>query len=396
MNPYAAVAPRALYLHLAFCRRRCRYCSFLSRVMTQSERDDYVNALCCEIRALGRRDPAPLATVYFGGGTPGLLTPGDVGRILETVEAAFGLLPGAEITLEVNPGGETAGKLKGFASAGVTRLSVGLQAAQDSHLAYAGRGHSVADYVRVCEAAGRAGFASISSDILYGLPRQTPEEVAATVRLALELGSSHLSFYSLSIDPGTVFERLEQAGKLDPLPDEDTEREMYAVCLELAEAAGLGHYELSNAARPGHEGRHNLVYWHAEPYQAAGAGASSYTGGVRRRTSSEIGRWMEHWLGPGADLDTDLFEEEEAVSRLDAMREFFWLGLRLTEGVSPARFEEVFGAGLPAGLRQTAVDLVAEGLLEGTESGGWRLTRVALDIANVVFRRFLLTEFDIH
>lgn len=366
--------------------------------MDPAERHAYVTALCSEIRALERLVPAvlPLVTLYFGGGTPSLMTADEAAQIIATVEEVFGLDPGAEITLEVNPGDTAAEKIRDFARVGVTRLSVGLQAAQDRHLAYAGRDHTVADYHRVMEAAGRAGFASLSSDILYGLPQQTPEEVAATVELALAAGSTHLSFYSLTIDPGTAFERLERAGRLAALPDEDTEREMYAVCLDLARAAGLRRYELSNAALPGHEGRHNLVYWRGEPYWAAGAGASSYLGGVRRRTISGIRHWMEHWLSPGADWTTELWEEEEAVDLADAMREFFWLGLRLAEGVGRERFRRLFGQPLPVALERSAAGLVAEGLLESAGTDGWRLTRPALDIANVVFRRFLLTEFDIH
>lgn len=366
--------------------------------MSPAERSAYVRALCREIHALGRLVPETetLTTLYFGGGTPSLMTPAEVAAIMETVMAVFGLAPGAEITLEVNPGDAVAEKIPDFARAGVTRLSVGLQTAHDGHLAYAGRSHTVADYSRVMAAARGAGFAAISSDILYGLPEQTIDEVAKSVELAVTAGSTHLSFYSLTIDPGTAFERLERAGRLAPLPDEEVEREMYAVCLELARAAGLRCYELSNAALPGHEGRHNLVYWRGEPYWAAGAGASSYLGGVRRRTTSEIGNWMEHWLTPGAEWISGLWEEEEEVSRADAMREFFWLGLRLAEGVGRGRFRRLFGEALPEALEHTADGLVAEGLLENTGTDGWRLTRAALDIANVVFRRFLTSEFDIH
>ena len=391
-EPWATAPVRALYLHIACCRRRCHYCSFVTALLDAETRARYVACLHTE---LARRFPAgrahpTLTSVYFGGGTPSLLTGEQVAGLLERLRRHPGLAPDCEVSLEMNPEGIDRARLEAYRDAGVTRLSVGLQAAQDEQLRRLGRVHDRARYLETMALAREVGFASLSSDLMIGLPEQTLAELDESLDVALAAGSQQLSFYSLTIDPGTPFAAAEEAGTLGRLPDEDQERAMYAHCLARAEAAGMRLYELSNAALPGHEGRHNLVYWLGEPYEAVGAGAASFVGGRRRRNRSDIEAWMD-------GVDRDDWEEDEPLTRADAMREFFWLGLRLTRGVGERRFAARFGEAIPGLLRAAAEALVTEGLLEATTAAygggaGWRLTRRGLDLANVAFRRFLAVD----
>ena len=308
-----------IYLHIPYCRARCRYCDFYTAPGARGVPREYVEALKRELR---RPHPAP-DTLYFGGGTPALLTPAQAAELI----AAAGPRPGAEITLEANPDAVTPGTLAGFRAAGVTRLSFGVQSARDSQLRTLGRLHTAAGAARALAWAREAGFPELCGDIMLALPGYTRAEFDETLALLAEGGCTHISAYLLKIEPGTAFAARPPAG----LPDPDAAADFYLYAVDRLEAAGYRQYEISNFARPGHEGRHNLLYWNCRDYQGIGPAAHSCVGGVRR-----------FWPGDTAGFIAGTVQEEEE-GRCDA-EDFLLMQLRLTHGLDMAEYQARGGA----------------------------------------------------
>ena len=308
-----------IYLHIPYCRARCRYCDFYTAPGARGVPREYVEALKRELR---RPHPAP-DTLYFGGGTPALLTPAQAAELI----AAAGPRPGAEITLEANPDAVTPETLAGFRAAGVTRLSFGVQSARDSQLRTLGRLHTAAGAARALAWAQEAGFPDLCGDIMLALPGYTRAEFDETLALLAEGGCTHISAYLLKIEPGTAFAARPPAG----LPDPDAAADFYLYAVERLEAAGYRQYEISNFARPGHEGRHNLLYWNCRDYQGIGPAAHSCVGGVRR-----------FWPGDTAGFIAGTVQEEEE-GRCDA-EDFLLMQLRLTHGLDMAEYQAWGGA----------------------------------------------------
>ena len=308
-----------IYLHIPYCRARCRYCDFYTAPGARGVPREYVEALKRELR---RPHPAP-DTLYFGGGTPALLTPAQAVELI----AAAGPRPGAEITLEANPDAVTPETLAGFRAAGVTRLSFGVQSARDSQLRTLGRLHTAAGAARALAWAREAGFPDLCGDIMLALPGYTRAEFDETLALLAEGGCTHISAYLLKIEPGTAFAARPPAG----LPDPDAAADFYLYAVDRLEAAGYRQYEISNFARPGHEGRHNLLYWNCRDYQGIGPAAHSCVGGVRR-----------FWPGDTAGFIAGTVQEEEE-GRCDA-EDFLLMQLRLTHGLDMAEYQARGGA----------------------------------------------------
>ena len=308
-----------IYLHIPYCRARCRYCDFYTAPGARGVPREYVEALKRELR---RPHPAP-DTLYFGGGTPALLTPAQAVELI----AAAGPRPGAEITLEANPDAVTPETLAGFRAAGVTRLSFGVQSARDSQLRTLGRLHTAAGAARALAGAREAGFPDLCGDIMLALPGYTRAEFDETLALLAEGGCTHISAYLLKIEPGTAFAARPPAG----LPDPDAAADFYLYAVDRLEAAGYRQYEISNFARPGHEGRHNLLYWNCRDYQGIGPAAHSCVGGVRR-----------FWPGDTAGFIAGTVQEEEE-GRCDA-EDFLLMQLRLTHGLDMAEYQARGGA----------------------------------------------------
>lgn len=308
-----------IYLHIPYCRARCRYCDFYTAPGARGVPREYVEALKRELR---RPHPAP-DTLYFGGGTPALLTPAQAAELI----AAAGPRAGAEITLEANPDAVTPETLAGFRAAGVTRLSFGVQSARDSQLRTLGRLHTAAGAARALAWAREAGFPELCGDIMLALPGYTRAEFDKTLSLLAEGGCTHISAYLLKIEPGTAFAARPPAG----LPDPDAAADFYLYAVDQLEAAGYRQYEISNFARPGHEGRHNLLYWNCRDYQGIGPAAHSCVGGVRR-----------FWPGDTAGFIAGTVQEEEE-GRCDA-EDFLLMQLRLTHGLDMAEYQARGGA----------------------------------------------------
>lgn len=297
-----------IYIHIPYCRARCRYCDFYTRPGARGVPQAYVDAL---LRKLRRPHPAP-DTVYFGGGTPALLTPAQAAALLKAAAPR----PGAEITLEANPDAVTPETLAGFYAAGVNRLSFGVQSARDAQLRRLGRLHTAAGAAQALAWARAAGFRDLCGDIMLALPGYSNAEFDETLSLLAEGGCTHISAYLLKIEPGTAF----AARRPEGLPDADAAAEFYLYAVEKLAQAGYRQYEISNFAKPGHEGRHNLLYWNCRDYWGVGPAAHSCLNGVRR-----------FWPG-----DTEGFiagtlrEQEEGVCDAE---DFLLMQLRLTKGL---------------------------------------------------------------
>lgn len=289
----------------------------------------YVEILRSEILATPPGD-RPLETIFFGGGTPSLLSVPQLAKLIDTVDRRFGLADDAELSIEMDPGTFDLAKLRGFLDAGITRISFGAQAFQDELLAVCGRSHSVADIYAAYDLLERAGVENVSFDLISGLPHQTPQQWQDSLDRAIALRPAHLSLYDLIVEPKTVFSRRYDADAA-PLPDGDTAAQLYRTAQQQLTAAGYDHYEISNYARPGLACRHNQTYWYNRPYFGFGMGATSYTSGrrlARPRTRAEYADWVRDYIRHGGSFDAP------TVSEADFVLETLMLRLRLAAGIS--------------------------------------------------------------
>lgn len=326
-----------IYIHVPFCLSKCHYCDFCSVLRADgSKRERYVARLCSEIASfaqkIGESGKIPVAdTVYFGGGTPTLLTAEQFERILAAVDSSFGIAEGAEITAETNPKTADGEKLSDLRRLGVNRLSIGMQSVHDGELKALGRIHSFADFLETYGAARKVGFDNLSVDLMYGIPRQTKESFAESVKTLCRLAPEHISSYCLTVEEDTNFGRRRDSLIL---PDEDEVGDMYADMTAILSENGYEKYEISNFARKGRESRHNTKYWRLDCYLGFGSAAHSFYSGVRFAHSRDVDAYIE---------GRDTIIEVERIGERDAMDEFAMLGMRLSRGVSCAEFEERFG-----------------------------------------------------
>ena len=352
--------PLALYIHWPFCLAKCPYCDFNSHVREQIDQPRFAAALRAELAweaaRLGRRG---LRSIFFGGGTPGLMDPASVAGLIADATRRFDPLPGLEITLEANPTSVEAGRLAGFRAAGVNRLSLGVQALDDAALAALGRRHSAAEAIAALEAA-RGLFPRLSFDLITARPGQTVAAWRAELRRALALAADHLSMYQLTIEPGTGFAARHRAGTL-VLPDEDIAAALYDATGEEAARVGLLAYEVSNYARPGAESRHNLQYWRYGDYAGIGPGAHGRITLGEALLATSRQRAPEAWAGL-VERQGHGTAGETPVTAPERAREALLMGLRLSEGIDSARFLQRTGIALEAALDP---DTLARALEEG-------------------------------
>lgn len=388
--------PYSLYLHIPFCRSRCNYCDFNTFARVEHLIPEYVAALRREIRyvaeAAGER--LPVHTIFFGGGTPSLLKPAEYEGILADLQAGFKFLPEMEISLEANPGTVTLESLTDLHRLGFNRISFGVQSFHPQDLMVLGRIHSVPDALTALHWSHKAGFENVSLDLIFGLPGQSLKRWQTNLDLAVQLGSEHLSIYSLILEEGTLLNAWMQRGLLEPIND-DLAADMYEWTEDRLEQAGFQQYEISNWARHrSFQCRHNLQYWRMEPYLGFGAGAHGYTMGQRIANTGWIGDyvkrmrqldWLEFPFSPANVSRTHLRREDE-------MGEFMMVGLRLVyEGVSQAAFEQRFSQKLVDVFQKPVAKLVRQGLLEWKQDDPdrLRLTRLGRILGNRVFMEFV-------
>jgi oxygen-independent coproporphyrinogen-3 oxidase len=386
----------ALYVHIPYCQAKCPYCDFNSYAAPGWPEDQYVAALCGELRHYAQGVPwsgNKVATVFFGGGTPSLFAPDSIEGILAGIFDLWQVEQGSplEVTLEANPGTVTLEKLRAFRAAGVNRLSFGVQSFQPHHLRRLGRIHDVETAVASVALARRAGFENVGIDLIFALPEQTLQEWHSDLARACELHPDHVSAYNLTYEEGTPFHKLHAQGVLRQLP-EDTEVAMLTRTQEVLAAAGYEQYEISNYSTPAYRCRHNLTYWRSGDYLGVGAGAHSY---ARNPGAIEDGSFGARWSNeknPTRYIDAVERQGQARVfiEDIDAHRargEFVFLGLRCLEGFSAVDFRERFGADLPA-LFPHVSDLCDGGLLQH-KNGRWKLTPQGLLLADSVFGTFL-------
>jgi len=376
--------PLSLYVHLPWCVRKCPYCDFNSHVAGESPpKARYLDALLRDIEFEGRRAAGrPLTSVFLGGGTPSLFTPGEIARLLGAVRRHFPLAPDVEITLEANPGTVECGAPAGYRAAGVNRLSIGAQSFSDAMLKRLGRIHSAADIRRAVAEAAAAGFDSFNVDIMYGLPGQDVESALQDLEVAAALEPPHLSWYQLTLEPNTRFFARPPAD----LPDEDTLATIEAAGRAFLAGRGFGQYEVSAWAAPGHRCRHNLNYWTYGDYLAAGAGAHGKLTGpagiYRYRKPANPVVYMQT-LEAGEPAG-----EQPRLGAADVSFEFLMNALRLSEGFDESLYAERTGLG-PGTLERAARPAVEKGLLGRDPAGRWRPTALGERFLDELTQSFL-------
>jgi len=371
------------YVHIPFCQYRCTYCDFA----TFAGKDEYIQQyLACLLTELSlRTPPGPkrfASTVFFGGGTPSRLPAADVERVLTALDDSFQLSPRTEVTLEANPGTLDLVQMRDLRSAGVNRLSIGVQTLNDSILRSVERIHDGRQALDTLQRARAAGFDSVSADLIFGLPGQDRQDWIRTLRGVIGAGPDHLSVYGLIVEPGTLLRRQLLDGRIQ-IPSDDEAADLYEVAREMLAANGYQHYEISNWARPGHQCRHNLIYWQHEPYLGIGLSAHSYLDGRRFANVRGLQGYIGH-LQRGR-LPTASVEPIDADrARADAAM----LGLRLIRGIHTASFDARFGGNFLLGHSEAIARFAGLGLLE-VRAGWVRLTAKGYLLANQVWQEFI-------
>ncbi len=368
-----------VYIHIPFCKSRCSYCDFATDVYKSSDAvERYVNALCAEItRTTGETFAAD--TIYFGGGTPSLLSSAQVEKILETVYVCFDIATHAEITMEMNPATVSADTLSAYRSLGVNRASFGVQTFNDRDLKLLARGHNADDARNTFKLLRECGFDNISFDLIAGLPGQTFDDWKRNLDEAVNMQPEHLSLYLLEIHEGTpMAEQLRSERR--PMPDEDLAAEMYELMIDRLAAAGYMQYEISNFSKPGFEARHNTKYWRLDPVYGFGVSAHSFDGYQRYSNERDTARYVQRI--------EEFFGAEITRERIEAASEFIFLGLRLNEGISINEYRVRFGNDIVEIYKVEIEDLIDTGLIE-LSNDRLRLTRKGMLFSNTVFSIFV-------
>jgi len=366
---------KSLYVHIPFCKQKCLYCDFNSYSGKENLIEDYFVALKKEIQSYNLNK---VKTLYFGGGTPSIIPAKYIAEIMQMVKCD------GEVTLELNPGTIDEEKLKEYRKAGINRLSIGLQATQDSILKEIGRIHTLEEFDNAYIMAREAGFTNINVDLMFGLPNQTTEDVKESLEYLIKIDPEHISCYSLILH-NDIFKNL---------PSDDEEREMYYLIIKMLKESGYEHYEISNFSKSGKESKHNLCYWNQEEYIGVGAGASSYVN--RKRYTNELN--IERYISK-INNGEQVFEVEEVQSDEDKIKEYMILKLRLLEGVCIEEAYEKFGVNVCEKFKSKIEKMCKKELLEimdvaekvesKKEIKYIRLTEKGLDYANVVWEEFI-------
>lgn len=385
--------PTAAYIHIPFCRRRCYYCDFPVFVVGDRQNGATSGNIQLYVEQLGREIATqinyhqPLTTIFFGGGTPSLLTVEQLGQILELLATKFGIASGAEISMEIDPGTFDLAQIQGYLQAGVNRVSMGVQAFQDNLLTVCGRSHSVADIYAAAELFHQGGVQNWSLDLISGLPQQTMADWAASLKCAIDLQPNHISSYDLIVEAQTPFAKQYQPGD-KPLPSDEHTAQMYRIAQQTLVAAGYEHYEISNYAKPGSQSRHNLTYWHNLPYYAFGMGAASNLED-RRFTRPRKTQEYYQWVADGCNWQSDSI----STTTEDRFLETLMLGLRLSRGVNLRSIESEFGSDKVNSLVKCLDRFQRSGWVENVDSYLKLSDPEGLLFSNVVLTEIFSQEF---
>jgi putative oxygen-independent coproporphyrinogen III oxidase len=369
-----------VYVHWPFCLSKCPYCDFNSHVRSQAvDERRFVAAIGAELaHRASLTKGRTVRSVFFGGGTPSLMQARSVAAILEAIGRHWPIAPDVEVTLEANPSSVEAARFRDYRAAGVNRVSIGVQSFNDAALKALGRLHNGAEASNAIDVAAQV-FERYSFDMIYARPNQSAKDWEAELKLALSRVRDHISLYQLTIEPDTMFERLANAGKL-AMPDADLGRAFWDVTQELTALASLPAYEVSNHARRGAESRHNLIYWRYGEYAGVGPGAHGRIVTPKGRRAQATERHPEMWLTV-VEADGQALVEDELLSSEEQGDEFLLMGLRLTEGIEPSRFEAVAGRRLDPG---RIASLIADGMVEMMPTGRLRVSAEGFPVLDAV------------
>ncbi len=387
--------PVSLYLHIPFCTTKCTYCAFNTYINLEALIEPFVESLVAEIGLVAAASQNPtrrVSTIFFGGGTPTLLTLAQFERIFNAIHAAFDVDSDAEITTEANPNDLDYAYLAGLRGLGFNRISIGMQSANPTELKLFARRHDHEKVIEVMPQARRAGFDNINLDLIYGTPYQTLETWRETLDATLKLSPEHISLYALGLEDGTPLKEWVEVGRV-PTPDDDLAADMYDLATQILGQAGYAQYEISNWSKPDFECRHNLQYWRNLPYLGLGPGAHGYAGGVRYATllspMQYIKALREHAHESFVYPRTPATVDEVIVSREDEIAETLIMGLRLTErGILRDEFIQRFGVDLTEYHRSVIEQFTARGLLH-VDAERVRLTAEGRMLSNLVFRELV-------
>lgn len=389
-------SPASAYLHIPFCRRRCFYCDFPISVLGNQQRGEtsgtvagYVALLCNEIAATPKLNEHPLQTVFFGGGTPSLLSVSQLETILAQLDRRFGIAPAAEISMEMDPGTFDLEHLQGYLAAGITRISLGVQALNDRALESCGRYHRVADVYRAVDWLHQTAMPNWSLDLISGLPHQTLTDWETGLSKAVSLRPHHLSIYDLTVEPQTVFAKRYQPGDA-PLPTDEQTAAMYRLAQAFLTAQGYDHYEVSNYARSGHQCQHNLTYWRNQPHYGFGLGATSYTQlqrVSRPRTLATYGKWVKDFQAAGG------IHSDPPTPALEQLLDRLMVGLRLKEGIGGDEVRSLCNSPTWATLHTALTPHIAQGwvMLEGDTWANFQRLRLS-DPEGFLFSNVVLSD----
>lgn len=371
----------SIYIHIPFCRRKCNYCAFNSKIGGEKEISDYVDALTTEIKNFPA-DSEKICTIYFGGGTPTILKIDELKKIFDAVKEKFFIEKNSEITIEANPGTVDEKFLHELRKIGFNRLSLGVQSFNDEILKILGRIHNSKIAAETVQTA-KNFFENVSIDLMYGLPAQKLSDLKNSVEIAKNLSVQHISIYGLEIEPNTNFEKLFDEGKLN-LPSDEVSEKMYDFITETLPKFGYRRYEISNFAKKNFESRHNLGYWTGRKYFGFGAGAHGYDGKIRTSNILNVKNYTEK-IFAGENIS----EVEEIVTKKAAMEEFCFLGLRIADGIEIKNFEKLFGENIFKIYGKVIEKNISLGLIKNSD-GRIFLTSRGMKLGNMVFADFLI------
>ncbi|MCQ2400623.1 MAG: radical SAM family heme chaperone HemW [Lachnospiraceae bacterium] len=377
-----------IYVHIPFCAKKCNYCDFLSACFPYEDQENYIKKIIEELidtSAFARG--YTVSSLFIGGGTPSLIDPDGIKAIIDTIRKFYSVSEDAEITIECNPGSTLRHKFVKYREAGINRLSIGLQSADNEELKTLGRIHTFEEFLKCFQVARMEGFDNINVDLINCFPTQTAQTWKKTLKYVLMLRPEHVSVYNLIVEDGTPFGEMQKEGLLE-LPSEEEMDEIDRITKEVLTQQRYQRYEVSNYAKDGHECRHNKGYWTGVPYLGFGTGAASYFEGIRYRNESDLYKYLE---SPTmfAGLDDFLLskKETEKLTKEEKMKEFMILGLRLTEGVSETDFYTRFGVQLDDIYGEILDKYIRMGLMK---KDGYRVgfTDRGMDVSNIILAEF--------
>ena len=373
-----------LYIHIPFCKQRCRYCAFYSTTLND-KRDEYTHALCRELTQRKEYAGEPVSTIYFGGGTPTMLNPEQIERIMHTIKENYAIAPEPEITIECNPDDLTPERLTSLAACGFNRISMGVQTFDDDILKTIGRRHTAAAACKAVENARAAGFSNISIDLIFALPGSTPQSWLHDLRTAISLRPTHISAYNLMYEENTPLLRDLEEGKITELSEEEN-LQQFTMLIDELKKAGYRHYEISNFALPGYESRHNSSYWCGTPYTGCGAAAHSYNGTERRWNVASVTEYIK-----GINSGAPLFESETLTTE-EKYNDTVLTRLRTADGLPLHYIKKEFGDTLYNYMMAAVRKGISAGNLRETADGCLTLTPKGIFVSDAVIREFIFVE----